>query len=82
MVRIFSQVPNPQTCGGWGGGGEKTRKETKNILLLKNQRPYKARKRTIYNCELFFQNSSHVSGMDVSLWLSGFVCLYVWCRGQ
>ena len=37
MVRIFSQVPNPQTCGGWGGGGENKKRDQKYIAIEESE---------------------------------------------
>lgn len=39
MVRIFSQVPNPQTCGGWegGGGGENKKRDQKYVAIEESE---------------------------------------------
>lgn len=34
MVRIFSQVPNPQTCGGGGGGGGENKKRDQKYIAI------------------------------------------------
>ena len=34
MVRIFSQVPNPQTCGG---GGENKKRDQKYIAIEESE---------------------------------------------
>lgn len=82
-LESFHKCPTSKHVGGGGGEENKKRDQKYNYCYWRIRgHIYKARKRTIYNCELFFQNSSHVSGMYVSLRLSGFVCLYVWCRGQ
>ena len=61
MVRIFSQVPKPPNM--WGAGGEKTRKETKNIIIAieESEAIYIKQEREPFIIASYFFKIAHMS---------------------